>query len=1280
MEKSQVGKISFRLALSRQVSSSCQAGRKRKTPTSVNETNAEAKTLQAAHDTNSVAIVGWIFTPLNSSQEYLLSVSMTLAKKTCDAARFQQTVRLDRYVQFFLKAQPASAEHPDPMNVVLLEVPDDALSIVDPGSPCNTFFDSAIDVWTLQQTRRLEVMNRQENVASSRTDAYTIRAKVHAVSPIIAMDTSNPFVLMELFDYHDDESILSCVAVIRHDALLCVEALYPGDDLVLHKVLRQQWRIPDMLEAKGYRWGQKIRVNSYVYVVDKECQIIWCQSNPDHVHMNRLPTTELRNIQGCIQSVHYTKTGSQIHIQFLTLTNIMDVASNPSTSKCLVLLLTYFPMSSALQLSLREGASVEVYNVHAIDNDQTYAACLRSKICLRRLAIDGPAPGAKIPPTMKKENCRGKGLPLPIPYSFLKIRRSYHEWVLRIRLENWLSQARWRVPIGCRMPFLDELISFWFPESFPQKRPARNPYAEFFDHAFLEYPCEKRTKPQPIYGCHLSTNTKPFSMPSFLDLAAIQTHAFNALSSKLDRLFEIGTDLQVGWHAAFVLEPWDLSSNSQPFSKGEHVYTSGFGHGKHHNNFTSLSLTTGGVILPVSGLCINADVRTLAAATDFFIGRLRSIVVSCLCVGFSSNDSRSDRHCRKVLLPPPESEQNKATGCCAILEIQGLLLIASFCLDCDEMRTINSSCSVFNANEEPIGTEHSVRDLLDPLSAKRQVPGSAVGLLVRKSMKLAKIRNCEFNGLMLTLSQAPLTSSIDEFSCIQSIEIKPPVRVNESWRIQIRRWIASGLGATVTEDQLSLILVWWTLASSASTCALLSGGWDEFQGISAPSIASTCGVLVRFPSASAQQDAKRGYVRLRCAVDDLSASFFFPISNAAPTDANLSEDAFHFSGGERFLTGMLNRRVTRTRSHLASSKDETRLLPILGDLLLPPTASEIPSCTLADLHLAICRDLRQPGSAHLAPSLVREIRNATFLSVSYCSAQAQCSKCFQTLVNPSANGDGQKEKKGDEGNGLVRTLSRNLDREGVIGPSYWDRPLPNEPMVCPAIPPTSPPISTPRPQGNSREGTHLRCPNNCNVNYHGSIKWECSGVLDDGTGQAKLYAEREAALSLLGMSAIAMQAVEAGAWVSDRGIVFVKTAPPAPHIRSAVVMARSLAREALRLRSGGRHHRVVLQESDVLPYLTPSTQAAYCLERHGRSSVLPLREVSYLVRCKPLSDHVSHLNHTEVDLAVPGPDGSRASRPTPSYALPPLKLTLVDTVCRSRVDERHRNDRVNESG
>jgi hypothetical protein len=41
------------------------------------------------------------------------------------------------------------------------------------------------------------------------------------------------------------------------------------------------------------------------------------------------------------------------------------------------------------------------------------------------------------------------------------------------------------------------------------------------------------------------------------------------------------------------------------------------------------------------------------------------------------------------------------------------------------------------------------------------------------------------------------------------------------------------------------------------------------------------------------------------------------------------------------------------------------------------------------------------------------------------------------------------------------------------------------------------------------------CPNGC-LMEHSRIKWECSGVLDDGSGQAKLYAERDAALSLLG--------------------------------------------------------------------------------------------------------------------------------------------------------------------
>ena len=36
------------------------------------------------------------------------------------------------------------------------------------------------------------------------------------------------------------------------------------------------------------------------------------------------------------------------------------------------------------------------------------------------------------------------------------------------------------------------------------------------------------------------------------------------------------------------------------------------------------------------------------------------------------------------------------------------------------------------------------------------------------------------------------------------------------------------------------------------------------------------------------------------------------------------------------------------------------------------------------------------------------------------------------------------------------------------------------------------------------------------VNYRfGAIKWECSGTLDDGTGQAVLYAERDVAMAVI---------------------------------------------------------------------------------------------------------------------------------------------------------------------
>ena len=83
--------------------------------------------------------------------------------------------------------------------------------------------------------------------------------------------------------------------------------------------------------------------------------------------------------------------------------------------------------------------------------------------------------------------------------------------------------------------------------------------------------------------------------------------------------------------------------------------------------------------------------------------------------------------------------------------------------------------------------------------------------------------------------------------------------------------------------------------------------------------------------------------------------------------------------------------------------------------------------------------------------------------------------------------------------------------------------------------------------------------------------------------------------------------------------------------------------------------------------MDPVYRAEYLLEYHCRRSSRPLRPLVYYVRCKPLSDSVRTVNHTEViNSAVALEDideqchKQAVSRKTVTYALPPLKLNLVD--------------------
>jgi len=277
------------------------------------------------------------------------------------------------------------------------------------------------------------------------------------------------------------------------------------------------------------------------------------------------------------------------------------------------------------------------------------------------------------------------------------------------------------------------------------------------------------------------------------------------------------------------------------------------------------------------------------------------------------------------------------------------------------------------------------------------------------------------------------------------------------------------------------------------------------------------------------------------------------------------------------------------------------------------------------------------------------------MGVAYCRTWAECAKCYSPLREPEIDTPTKKRKKKND-NGVVSSVSTvDLDK-----PTYWHKPLPTNPgeemYQEAATQPPKPFYGTSASSGVKRPGrwrTSLRCPNNCRVDQHGAIKWECSGTLDDGTGQARLFSERESSLCLLGLSPSTIETIEEGAWLNEDGVVFSKTVPSKGYLRSAIITARTLAMNHRR----NFHNKRSLEDNDVLLFLTPIARADYLLQRHCRSS-LPVRDLDYFVRCKPLSDGVVHVKQTEIEV-FPGNE-------VPTYALPPLKLQLVDCCLAQR--------------
>jgi hypothetical protein len=825
----------------------------------------------------------------------------------------------------------------------------------------------------------------------------------------------------------------------------------------------------------------------------------------------------------------------------------------------------------------------------------------------------------------------------------------------------------------------------------------RDPYAEFFDHA-CEEESESTDKNDLVSDCNLSRDTtKNLVLPALVGLGDIRNICVDRLKERLKCLVHGEKDIasnqsiQGGWTSSFALGPDDLLKGAESsVSLNQHTFEQNVDYEQAERRMVvcaSVSavgqderpsiLEDSECHLPVCCNCLSPP--ETKQATPILVD-VNTAIISCLCLGASAtqiaettSETTSTFACVELPYLPSDGPAKERKGSCTLLEYRGLLFIASVQVQCGFL-TIVGGASTSNALsgksaaldyfEKSLKAKRisSIHECLrrDEMMVKHKSQYFS-GLLVRERLRFVKMRNGSFMGCVLTVSHVPDSCRLDCYdetpqisalrvSTIQSIEVKLsipcPKRRLDILQKNIRKLLGEA-AITILKEQSDLAAAWWIVSDSGTASALVVNGLDDLKTVS-----QTLPVPMAVIPCSAISVGSHGYLRFQCSLNDITSSFL------RVTDDSHSHNMvtgphlkwlFDAVGGIKFFPGSLDRRPRRRLlyDHVSGNDSSCQSRRCTGEMLAVPNDVDcgVSALSLADLHWKICADMRNRSQTELAPSMVRVIRNATLLSLSFCRALAECTKCFQSLKSKRAHIGSNRPVSG-----VVSFVQETKEK------TYWHVPFPmvgnqgkTAEMATSAQKPT---------REDPRSCTSLVCPNGCSLE-HARIKWECSGLLDDGSGQAKLYAERETALSLLG-SGLRVNDIEAGAWCVEGGILFQNNVPPKSFVKQAVLEAQSMAqREMNRLPKTKRQR---LANDDVVKYLTVEARAEYYMQQHCRQSSEPTRSLDYYVRCKPLSNEAIHLNQTQVEMAVPPVrDYMQASTMNvTTYSLPPLKLSLVD--------------------
>ena len=179
-----------------------------------------------------------------------------------------------------------------------------------------------------QQEEEPQPQSNTNNTNTKKKQYYNVVATVDSISPIIAMDPTDPFALMEMYDDDDDDcndSPNTVVVVLKGSpALQYHDGIQPGQKLLLQNVQRKSWPIVDTIRNHSGPKSNKCdndnnstrllnRIPSYVLVVSNSNQIIITTSNnnlpssPQLLQLPPLPSTPvpLISVRGIIVNVEH---------------------------------------------------------------------------------------------------------------------------------------------------------------------------------------------------------------------------------------------------------------------------------------------------------------------------------------------------------------------------------------------------------------------------------------------------------------------------------------------------------------------------------------------------------------------------------------------------------------------------------------------------------------------------------------------------------------------------------------------------------------------------------------------------------------------------------------------------------------------------------------------------------------------------------------------------------------------------------------------------------------